>query len=237
MSLDPYEVLGLDRGASFAEVKAKYRSLAKKHHPDKNPEDKSEWIIKEVNRAYETLCDANDVRSAGQERAPRAQEDDARTWRDQADTQRERAERARQRERQAGEAERERYEQWERQQAEDARRRWERSRAKHAAREESRTEPACDACGSVVQWRTSLPLIVSLSAAWVQWALYLMVPAFIGAGLGMVFLTSLLKLSPGVFIRVFYVAFGLAFGLAFLLFRKHNPKVCPQCGCVSSSPR
>ena len=62
---DPYEVLGLDPGAREADVRAAYLRLAKKHHPDKNPEDKaSEWIFKEVQRAYETLRDAKDVRSA-----------------------------------------------------------------------------------------------------------------------------------------------------------------------------
>ena len=53
---DPYEVLGLDRGATEADVRTAYLRLAKKHHPDKNPGDKaSEWIFKEVQRAYETL--------------------------------------------------------------------------------------------------------------------------------------------------------------------------------------
>ena len=50
---DPYEVLGLSRGATEADVRAAYLRLAKKHHPDKNPGDKaSEWIFKEVQRAY-----------------------------------------------------------------------------------------------------------------------------------------------------------------------------------------
>ena len=71
---DPYEVLGLHRGATDADVRAAYLRLAKKHHPDKNPGDKaSEWIFKEVQRTYEALRDANDVQSAGQERPPRAE--------------------------------------------------------------------------------------------------------------------------------------------------------------------
>ena len=37
---DPYEVLGLDRGATEADVRTAYLRLAKKHHPDKNPEIK-----------------------------------------------------------------------------------------------------------------------------------------------------------------------------------------------------
>ena len=74
---DLYEVLGLNRGAKEVDVRAAYLRLAKKHHPDKNPEDKaSEWIFKEVQRAYETLRDANDGLPAGQERPPRAQEDE-----------------------------------------------------------------------------------------------------------------------------------------------------------------
>ena len=38
---DPYEVLGLQRGASKDEVKSAYRKLAKKYHPDLNPGDKA----------------------------------------------------------------------------------------------------------------------------------------------------------------------------------------------------
>ena len=54
--VDPYEILGLGRGATWTEIRAAYRRLAKKHHPDKNPGDKaSEWIFKEVGRAYERL--------------------------------------------------------------------------------------------------------------------------------------------------------------------------------------
>ena len=79
MAADPYKVLGLEHGASEAEVRAAHRRLAKKHHPDMNPGDKtSAWIFRQVQRAYETLRHANDVRSEGQERPPRAQEDNAR---------------------------------------------------------------------------------------------------------------------------------------------------------------
>lgn len=54
--VDPYEVLGLEEGATWEEVRTAYRRLAKKHHPDKNPGDKaSEWIFKQVGEAYERL--------------------------------------------------------------------------------------------------------------------------------------------------------------------------------------
>ena len=50
-------MLGLQPTATSVEIRAAYLRLAKKHHPDKNPGDKaSEWIFKEVGRAYETLC-------------------------------------------------------------------------------------------------------------------------------------------------------------------------------------
>ena len=68
---DPYEVLGLDRNATEADVRAAYLRLVKRHHPDKNPGDKaSEWIFKEVQSAHETLRDAKGVRPGGQQGPP-----------------------------------------------------------------------------------------------------------------------------------------------------------------------
>jgi len=56
---DYYEVLGVARNASEADIKKAYRRLAMKHHPDRNPDDKSaEAKFKEANEAYEVLSDA-----------------------------------------------------------------------------------------------------------------------------------------------------------------------------------
>lgn len=53
---DYYEVLGVDKSASDADIKKAYRSLAKKYHPDMNPGDKeAEQKFKEVNEAYAVL--------------------------------------------------------------------------------------------------------------------------------------------------------------------------------------
>ena len=57
---DYYEVLGVERGATDADLKKAYRRLAMKYHPDRNPGDKeSEDKFKEANEAYEVLSDAS----------------------------------------------------------------------------------------------------------------------------------------------------------------------------------
>ena len=58
MARDYYEILGLKRDASEAEIKRAYRHLAREHHPDRNPGDKgAEGRFKEVQEAYDVLSD------------------------------------------------------------------------------------------------------------------------------------------------------------------------------------
>lgn len=55
---DYYEILGVSRDASPDEIKAAYRKLALKYHPDRNPDNKeSEEKFKEAASAYEVLSD------------------------------------------------------------------------------------------------------------------------------------------------------------------------------------
>ena len=75
---DPYKVLGVARSASAEEIKAAYRTLAKKVHPDLNPGDTGvEQRFKEVSQAYGVLgdpakrkrFDAGQIDASGQETA------------------------------------------------------------------------------------------------------------------------------------------------------------------------
>src|SRR5262245_46007063 len=57
-SRDYYEVLGVARTATPAEIKAAHRKLARKHHPDLNPGNtQAEERFKEIQRAYDVLSD------------------------------------------------------------------------------------------------------------------------------------------------------------------------------------
>jgi len=57
--MDYYNILGVDKKATAAEIKKRYRKLALKYHPDKNKGDKSsEEKFKEISEAYAVLSDA-----------------------------------------------------------------------------------------------------------------------------------------------------------------------------------
>ena len=55
---DLYDILGVDDDASKEEIKKAYRTLARKHHPDRNPDDPdAEEKFKEIQKAYSILSD------------------------------------------------------------------------------------------------------------------------------------------------------------------------------------
>ena len=85
---DYYSILGVNRDASEKEIKQAYRRLARRHHPDVNPSDKSaEQKFKQINEAYEVLSDkekrrkydqfgdqwqyVDQIAQAGRQQAPR----------------------------------------------------------------------------------------------------------------------------------------------------------------------
>ncbi|QDH15401.1 DnaJ C-terminal domain-containing protein [Oecophyllibacter saccharovorans] len=79
MSADPYTVLGVPKSADEKEIRTAFRKLAKKYHPDMNPDDKqAEEQFKKVNQAYDILgdkekrakFDRGEIDADGQERAP-----------------------------------------------------------------------------------------------------------------------------------------------------------------------
>jgi DnaJ family protein C protein 25 len=53
-----YEVLGVKRSASVAEIKKAYRKLSLQYHPDKNPTAEAEAIFKGIANAYSIVSDA-----------------------------------------------------------------------------------------------------------------------------------------------------------------------------------
>src|SRR3954463_3001827 len=58
MAEDYYSTLGVSRGASQDDIQKAYRKLARKYHPDMNPDDKAaQKKFKEVQQAYDVLSD------------------------------------------------------------------------------------------------------------------------------------------------------------------------------------
>jgi DnaJ-class molecular chaperone len=79
MAKDPYEILGVQKTADEAAIRAAYRKLAKRHHPDVNPgKPEAAERFKEISGAHDLLSDKDkrarydrgEIDAAGNERAP-----------------------------------------------------------------------------------------------------------------------------------------------------------------------
>ena len=78
MMRNPYDVLGVGKGASGAEIKSAFRKLAKKYHPDQSKEPKAKERFAEIGSAYEILgddkkrkaFDHGEIDAEGKPRAP-----------------------------------------------------------------------------------------------------------------------------------------------------------------------
>src|ERR1700754_3266787 len=60
--IDYYKILGVDKNASQDDIKKAYRKLARKHHPDLNPNDK------EAHKRFQQINEANEVLSDPEKR-------------------------------------------------------------------------------------------------------------------------------------------------------------------------
>ena len=60
--MDYYDILGVEKNADSESIKKAYKKLAKKHHPDLNPDniESSEEYFKKINEAYHVLIDENE---------------------------------------------------------------------------------------------------------------------------------------------------------------------------------
>ena len=57
-----HEILGVEKNATFEEIKSAYRKMALEIHPDQNPNDpEAAEKFRELNEAYEQLCSTEDV--------------------------------------------------------------------------------------------------------------------------------------------------------------------------------
>lgn len=84
---DPYEILGVPRGATDKGIKTAFKQIARKHHPDLHPDNKqSEAIFKEASAAYDLLKDKERRRrfDAGEIDATGAERPQQRYYRDYA---------------------------------------------------------------------------------------------------------------------------------------------------------